>query len=325
MTPDFSILADSTDITAAIRARLLSLSVSDAAGIESDSLELTLDDRDGVIALPRTGAELAVALGYKETGLVRMGLYTVDEIGISAPPRTMTIRARAADLRAGLKRPKTKSWDDVWLSDIVTTIAAEHGYAARVSPAFDSDAIVHIDQVDESDLHFLTRLAGERGAVAKPAAGKLLFVPAGEAKSSSGQQLPVVALAARDIMRWEVTLAERGKYPAVTAKWFDAALAAEQTVTVGSGEPVFTIGRRYPDRAAAGSAAKAKLAAFTRGLATLRLSCPGDGRFLAEGKLTLSGLRSGVDGDWSMVRVTHRLDTGGYACEIEAETPKENA
>lgn len=323
MTPDFRILADAADITAAIRARLLSLSVSDAAGMESDTVEVIIDDRGGLLELPRTGAELDVSLGYRESGLERMGLYVVDEVGLSGPPQTMTIRARAADLRQSLKKPKTRPWDEVWLADIVRTIATEHGYEARVSQAFESDAIEHLDQADESDLHFLTRLARERQAVAKPTNGLLLFVPRGELKSASGRELPAVTLSAGQLSRWEVTLAERGKYPAVTAKWFDTLEATEQTVTAGSGEPVFTIGRRYPDQTSAETAAKARLAAFTQGLATLRLTCPGNPAIMAEGRLTLVGVRGGADGDWSIVRVVHRMDGGGYVCEVEAETPKE--
>lgn len=320
MTPDFQILADETDVTAAIRDRLISLAVSDAAGIESDTLEIAIDDRGGVVALPRTGAELEARMGYRESGLARMGLFVADEIGLAGPPAGMTIRARAADMRQGLKRPRTRPWENVTLGDIVATIAAEHGYTARCAEALASVAIGHIDQADESDLHFLTRLAGERGAVAKPAGKCLVFAPAGEAKSVTGQQLPAVSLYAGQVSRWEVTLAERGKYPAVTARYYDPALAEEVPITVGSGEPVYTIGRRYPDRDAAVTAAKARLAAFARGKATIRLTCPGDTRLMAEGKLALTGIRDGVDGEWSMTRVSHRLDAGGYACDIEAES-----
>jgi hypothetical protein len=323
MTPDFRIVADSADITAAIRARLLSLSVTDAAGTESDTVEIALDDRGGLIALPRTGALLEVGLGYRETSVAPMGRYTVDEVTLSGPPQTLTIRARAADLRQGLKKPRTRPWEAVSLGDIVAGIAGEHGFEAKVSAALASEIIAHIDQVDESDLNFLTRLARDRGAIAKPAGGLLLFVPPGEAKSASGRELPTVALSARRISAWDVTLAERGKYPAVTARWHDAATAMEQVVTVGEGEPVFSIGRRYPDQAAAKSAARARLESFARGLATLRLSCPGDPLIVAESRLMLSGVRPGVDGAWSVTRVVHRLDGGGYRCEIEAETPKE--
>ncbi len=321
MTPDFQILADTIDVTAAIRRRLISIGVTDAAGMEIDTVELSLDDRDGAIALPRTGAELAVKLGYRETGLATLGLYVVDEVLLASPPRSMTIRARAADLRQGLKRPRTRPWDNVTLADIVTTIAREHGYEPRVSAKLASESIAHIDQADESDLHFLTRLAGDRGAVAKPADGLLLFVLAGEAKSASGRDLLTVEIAAAQVGRCEVTLAERGKYAAVTARWHDAGDAAEKTVTAGDGEPVFTIGRRYPDRAAATAAAKARLEAFERGVATVRLTCPGDVRLAAECRIRLSGFRPGIDGIWNLTRVTHRLDEGGYVCDIEGETP----
>ncbi len=322
MTPDFRIIADSTDITTAIRARLLSLSVTDSAGIESDTVEIALDDRDGVIALPRTGAELEVGIGYKETGVLTMGRFVVDEVSLSGPPQALAIRARAADLRQGLKKPRTRPWEGVSVGGIVASIAAEHGYQAKVAEALASETISHIDQVDESDLNFLTRLARDRGAIAKPAGGLLLFVPPGEAKSASGKTLTTVQLSGDQVTRWDVTLAERSKYPAVTARWFDQTQAVEQTVTAGAGEPAFTIGRRYPDQASAESAAHARLAAFARGLATLRLTCPGNALLVAECRLSLSGVRSGVAGDWSVTRVVHRLDGGGYVCEVESETPE---
>ncbi len=324
MTPDFRILADSADITSAIRSRLLSLSVTDAAGTESDTVEIALDDRGGTIALPRTGAELAVSIGYREAGVMAMGRYVVDELSLSGPPLALVIRGHAADLRQGLKKPRTRPWENLNIEGIVASIAGEHGYQAKVAAALAAEVVPHLDQVDESDLHFLTRLARDRGAIAKPAGGLLLFVPEGEAKSAGGKDLPAVSLAAGQISRWEVTVAERGKYPAVTAKWFDPGSASEQTVTAGAGEPVFTLGRRYPDQATAASAAKARLSAFARGVATLRLTCPGNPRLAAESRLTLSGLRPGVDGEWSVRRVAHRLDGGGYSCEIEAETPKED-
>lgn len=323
MTPKFQILADSVDVTAAIADRLISLSVSDSAGIDSDTIEIALDDRDGKIELPRTGAKLDVRLGYKEKGLAGLGLFVVDEVALAGIPLSMTIRGRAANLRQKMKQPVTRPWDNVTISDIVASIANAHGYEPRCSSNFSSVSIGHIDQVDESDLHFLTRLAATRGAVAKPAGGLLLFVPAGKAKSATGKDLPTVELTGDAVTSFEVTIAERGKYPAVTARWHDPLSATEQRVTVGSGEPEYTIGRRYPDRDAAASAAKARLAAFARGAATLRLTCPGDTRLMAEGRLLLSGLRSGVDGAWSMTRVSHRIDRNGYMCDIEAESVEE--
>lgn len=49
MRPDFQILADGKDTTATFRDRLISLRITDKAGLESDAVEVTLDDRDGAI------------------------------------------------------------------------------------------------------------------------------------------------------------------------------------------------------------------------------------------------------------------------------------
>lgn len=320
MRPAFRIIADSIDVTAAIADRLLLLAISDAAGMDSDTAQLVVDDRDARLALPRTGAELTISMGYQETGLARMGIFVVDEVIASGPPAQIAIRARAADLCQNMKRPRTRSWGATTIGAIVAAIAAEHGYTPGCAAALSAAAIGHIDQVDESDLHFLTRLARQRGAVAKPAGKTLIFAPAGQAKSLTGKDLPTVTIGRLDDRSsYEVTIAERGKYPAVTARYWDPATAQEVPITAGSGEPVYTIGRRYPDRDAADSAARAKLAAFARGSATLRLSCPGDTRVAAEGRVTIEGIRSGVDGEWTVTRAAHRIDRGGYACDIEAE------
>ena len=44
MNPTFQIVADKRDITAEIKDRLLRLTVTDSAGIKSDTAEITLDD-----------------------------------------------------------------------------------------------------------------------------------------------------------------------------------------------------------------------------------------------------------------------------------------
>ncbi|MEE9358423.1 hypothetical protein [Candidatus Vondammii sp. HM_W22] len=159
MTPAYRIIADQQDITAIIRDRLISLHVTDKTGLVSDTAETTLDDRNSAIEIPRTGALLEIYMGYQETGLYRMGSYTVDEVELTGLPNTMRIRAKAADMRQSLKSCKLRSWDDITLGDLVATIAAEHGLIPRVGEFLDAIHIPHLDQTYESDMHLLTRLA----------------------------------------------------------------------------------------------------------------------------------------------------------------------
>ena len=73
MTPAFQIIANSVDQTALFQDRLVSLTLTDQAGQKSDTVQITLDNRDNRITLPEVGAVLDISLGFKESGLVQMG------------------------------------------------------------------------------------------------------------------------------------------------------------------------------------------------------------------------------------------------------------
>ena len=322
MKPDFKIIAGSEDITEKIRDRLLSLRVIDRTGVLSDRLEITLDDRDHEIELPATGVELEVFLGYTETGLTRMGKFTVDEVELSGPPNKMTIRAQAFDSKKSLKESKSRSWDGVALGDLLTAIATEHELTAKVGAEFQSIAIAHLDQTDESDIHLLTRLAREYGAIAKPAGGFLLFVKQGEARSVSGQDLPLIDITPPDATTWRVTLAERNKYKSVSAFYHDTASAERQKIQIGEGRPAKSLRYSYPNEEEARRAAQAKLESLNRGASKLSITLPGNPVLSAEVKLNLTSFRERANGKWLISRVEHTLDNSGYRCQLDGEVPR---
>jgi phage protein D len=322
MTPVFRILADSQDITDRIRDRLLSLRVTDEAGIKSDTVEIKLDDRDALIAWPVRGAELEVSLGYQQTGVTRLGLYVVDEVEHSGPPNALAIRAKASDMRQSLKAPRTRVWDNVTLADMVTTIAGEHDLVPKISEPLAAVSYTHLDQTEESDLHLLTRLARENSAVTKPVAGNFIFATRGESKSISGKDLPTTQIVASQVQRHQMTQADRGKYAAVLTHWHDPMNAERVPVKVGQGKPIYTLRHTYLDSDQATRAAQAKLEALQRGTGTLSLTLIGTTELMAEAKLELKGIRDRVDGEWLIQRVEHQFDNQGFITRIEAETPK---
>lgn len=75
----------------------------------------------------------------------------------------LTIRARSADFRGTLNSRREESWHDKTLGDIVAVIAARNKLTASVTPALAGIHIPHIDQTQESDARFLTRLANRNG------------------------------------------------------------------------------------------------------------------------------------------------------------------
>src|SRR6185369_1057851 len=100
---------------------------TDNRGFEADTVEIDLDDTDGALDLPPRGAVLDLAFGWAADGVVHKGSYTVDEVAHHGAPDTLSIRARSADLRAGLTTQRERSWHATTLGAIVRTIADENG------------------------------------------------------------------------------------------------------------------------------------------------------------------------------------------------------
>ena len=119
----YQIIADGQDITAKLQDRLISLNIIDEAGQKSDSAEITIDDRDHLVELPRTGAELNISLGVG--GLTEIGSYVVDEVSGEFAPSTITISAKAADMLGAIRARKTRAWRDVTIEDIIELIVGE--------------------------------------------------------------------------------------------------------------------------------------------------------------------------------------------------------
>ncbi len=329
--PEYRLTANKTDITGKISERLVSLRYTDEAGMESDVLEIVLADHDpkNPIQVPPTGAELELALGY-DGDFDRIGLFVCDEIEMAGWPGEMTIRARAAPFDvskgglANLQTQKTRSWSKgTLLGDMVRKIAKEHGMAPAVMDTLAKIALPHIDQADESDLHFLGRVVKKYDGIVKPAAGKLVLAKIGSAKTISGLTLPTVTLGPDDVSRFRVVMSKRETAGMVVAYWHAVKNSRRNEVKVGSGEPVRRLKMYYPTKEMALAAARSELDRRERRKVTVSVTLPGRTDLVAEGRVILQGFRDGVDGEWSITRAEHSLDESGYTTTIEAELPND--
>lgn len=218
-TPAFSISIEGRDITTVLDNRLMSLTLTDNRGFEADQLDLELDDADGKIVLPRRGAVITLALGWKGQPLFPKGAFTVDEIEHTGAPDRLTIRARSADFRETLNTRREKSWHKTTVGEVVKEIAVRHKLKMALGKDLSDKPVEHIDQTNESDGSFLMRLARQYGAIASVKNGNLLFIRQGQGKSASGKPLPVITITRKDGDSHRFTLADRGAYTGVIASW----------------------------------------------------------------------------------------------------------
>lgn len=329
MTPDFAITIDGGDVTSAIEDRLIKLTVTDMKGTESDTVEIELEDREPYISMPRRGAEMEVSLGYLETGLTKMGTYTVDEVkkrfdGESAG-KTMIISGSAADMRKSLKQQKTRPWEKKTVGEIVEKIAKEHKLTPAVSEKFKKLKLPFKAQTEESDMHFLTRVARELGAVSTPKQGRLVFAEAGTGKSASGKDMPKIRLTEGDFLDWEAVFKDRPHHGKVVATTFDTGKTERKAVESEGGDddaPIFELRHPYPTEEEAKAAAGAKQRELQREEGSFTGTISGDPKVRAESPLDLVNVDRDVDGlPWTSERAEHTLDEGGYKTKIEAKLP----
>ncbi|MBC3249287.1 phage late control D family protein [Serratia fonticola] len=219
VAPAFMLTMQGKDITQNISPRLLSLSLVDNRGFEADQLDIELDDTDGQVMMPVRGAVLSLLLGWQGQPLVNKGTFTVDEVEHRGTPDTLTIRARSADFRGTLNSRREESYHDTTLGAVLEKIAARNKLAASIAEGLAGIAIPHIDQAQESDAKFLTRLATRNGAEVSVKAGKLLFLNGGSGVTASGKPIPQVTIERRDGDQHQFAIADRGAYTGVTAKW----------------------------------------------------------------------------------------------------------
>ena len=213
-------------------SRIISISLTDKSGFEADELTVSLSDHDGKLALPPKSAEITIALGYIETGIVDKGSYKITEVSWSGAPDTLHITAQSADTSDRFSEAKEKSWHKTSLKEIIESIAAANGYTPIIGKAYQDEKIDHIDQSNESDAAFLSRLAERYDAIATVKHGRLLFVSSGEATTASGQPLPTIRITRNsgDQYTWRYSNTE--SYNAVRAYYIDKQTGKKHEVVI---------------------------------------------------------------------------------------------
>ena len=256
-TPKFSVVVitqdkQKKDITQTVADRLMSLTLEDNRGFEADMLDLQLSDHDGKLALPPRNATIQVALGWQGEPLIDKGKYSVDEVQFSGAPDTLTIRARAADLKGSLSTQKERSFHSIKLGALITQIAKENQLKAECAKEYAEQTIAHIDQTNESDINLLTRLAEQYGAMATVKNGVLLFMPLGQGKTATGKPIPAVVITKQDGDSYNFSLAESDNYKAVRAYWHNTDTGKRGEITIDENTNVvkkqrMTKGRQLKD------------------------------------------------------------------------------
>lgn len=313
-----------------LNQRLISWEHIDAAGIESDQLTLTMD-LEGLEGLPNLGGRIGLKVGYLESGMVDKGQFKVTRLTPTLFPFRLTLVATAApfskDDETGFKQRRTASHGPTTLGGLFRELVSRHGFSPRVDPEVSLIRIEHIDQSNETDMGFLTRLAAKYNVVAKPYDQIYVLARPGQTKSLSGKVLANVILSVTSNNRpgdhafVSATLEEaaRAQNQGCITRWLDTATGKLQEVKTGL-SPFKILRQQQPSEADAIAVGEGEVRKMLRQKYKVKITCPGDPRLAAEGLVLLDDTWPDfMRGRWSIDKVTASGDrAASYRCMIDA-------
>ena len=321
-TPILKLTADSKPLNDQVMARIMTLSVTDNKNLDADELTLTLDDHDGALALPKRGVKLQCWMGFEDAGIHDMGIYIVDSSEWAGTPDTISIRAKSADFKSSLKSGHSQSYHNKTLGEIAETVAKRQQLTLSIKPELVSIDVGHVDQTDESDIHLLTRLCHQYGAVVNIKHGKLLIFTANSNVSASGHPLDITTITRQTGDQFRYSVEDRqSDYDNVSASYQDTKTATRKTVNNNEAK---TKTRRlkgtYKSKEAATAAANAEAKRIKEEQAKFSITTAyAYPAVTTESPITLQGFKADIDAlKWTVDKATHTYGkSSGLTTQLE--------
>lgn len=321
--PIFRLTYNNKDISADLSPYLLQISYTDALTGESDDLQITLTDRDHRWKgawFPDKGATLALSIGYEGGTLTSCGSFHIDEIELTGPPDTVSIRALAAGANLPLRTANSRAYENVTLRTIASGIAGRHGLALSGSGDALGRTYQRVTQHNEHDLTFLNRLGRAEGIVFKIADGRLVWHTLGALDSANS----IVTIRRTEQTTFTFRAKTESVYKACQVSYHNPKtkklVTHTETVTGVTTGDTLKLVERCETKDQVIARAKAALRNRNGRQVEGSISLPGNPVLCAGGNIQAEGFGV-MDGKYQVLKATHTLDrSGGYTTDIELST-----
>lgn len=295
-----------------------SFSYTDESGGNSDAISLTIDNIDKRWQngwLPKMSDKIQVQITKYKGGAAAFncGEFVVDDFSISSKPLTCTINATSTPINDGFRvQTKSKTWQSVTAKQIATEIAT----AAGIQLEFDGDdskVIEKIEQSNETDAAFLSKVAGDYSLKMKVYSSKIIIY----SEDKYEDKAAVYSINPSMCSDWEYTSSVVGTYTGAVFSYTNAKKNETYTVNVGTNERLLYINETAENAADAESKALAKVNEANRGLITMKINLKEPLFVAATSNVMLVDFSGTVDGKYFVNKVDHTIDSNGYKVSLE--------
>ena len=211
-----------TDATNDVMPDLLSISYDDREADQADEISLTVKDEKGKWAgswKPDGGETIRAYIKGSTCPKLFCGKFYVDSMRVSGSPRVCEIRAVSIPLKAPIRRRLvTKAWENYTLKGILKEIAAKAEiyfyFEVEEDPEYD-----RLDQKEESDLAFLSRLCQDAGLSIKVTDDTIVIFD--QSRYEKMEPVCEVELGVSDVLSWDFQTTQSDTYKSCVVSWRD--------------------------------------------------------------------------------------------------------
>lgn len=161
----YKIIYNQKNITTDISDHLLSMNYTDKVAGESDEIELTVHDKDGLWQndwWPSKGDTIEAQIIHQGE-VLDCGKFSIDELGMASGREgdVFTLRGLAATFSKALRTKNSSAHENKTLRELAKSFADKHGFT--LLGEIDEIRIGRVTQYQKTDLSFLRQVAEDYG------------------------------------------------------------------------------------------------------------------------------------------------------------------
>lgn len=280
----YRILVNDKDVTAKITPHLVSIQLTDNEKDESDELTIVVGSK---FKRPNYSDKIKVYLGGRFAGLFHVQKTRIRN------NKELTITATGIDFNGELKERKQERHEQISLADLAAKVAARHGLQVKSDVNIARD----VEQVNESDLAMLNRLAKEHSCIFNIKNGTLYLM-------QRAVEPPAVSINIDECIDSDIEHSNTKLYKSCTVIYQNTKLNKVVKVTVGDGSPVLNKQGHFKSDDEAKLFAESALKRANQGTA--------EGSATISGRIIFAGSKLSLDGQaYIITRVEHTLNSDG--------------
>lgn len=327
--PNFKVLYDNKNITNDISKYMLSITYNDKMEGESDEIEIQLEDVDLLWQnswYPEKGAKLTVWIES-----IKCGVFEIDEIELTGPPDTVSIRGMATGIKNTLRTKNSDAHENKTLKQIAEKVAKKNNLT--ISGTIPDITLGRVSQNRETDLAFLKRISQDYGLVFSVRESVITFtsiydlhkrnvsftIDKTDLKSYSIKDKSAEGKSSTKVVHTNPKKNEKVEADLAYQKWADEEGSEFPDVV---NQDIEVVHSRTENKQQAESKAKAAMHLSATNQFEGRISLMGNNLMLSGNNFQLTGLGL-LSGKYNIKSSSHKIDkSGGHTVDAEIKRLK---